>query len=362
MQSPLQRLYKTKIMFAAFVATIAGAAGMVAAGWPDWRTITALICGALFTVGVVLIGFQYVGNEDAAEENKRQLREAVSEEAPSIQRAVVNAMALAPKSILDVTASDVVDRVVENSLAKQLGDQELAADVYADLKAQVLSSKERWRNLRISASLASWKPSELAPKPMFVATFRYDYHVTKPARVMRFASVADRNEYRELQRDPSFTEVWYVGSQSGLDGASPDAFQLVEVTVNGQLRKSRRTTRLGAQYYSVDLGPEVDAGGDVAISFTYRGLVLQHGHLLYIDLAKPTKGLTVNLAYGNAGISYVNFTDFIAAAKRPAISQAQATDPNPSVSLTFDGWVMPRGGMTFTWELDDESAVTPSEP
>jgi hypothetical protein len=90
------------------------------------------------------------------------------------------------------------------------------------------------------------------------------------------------------------------------------------------------------------------------MSFTYRALLQQHGHLLRVDLTKPVKGLTVNLAYGGTGIRYVSIADYVAAARQPAISRLPATDPSPSVSLTFDGWVFPKGGVAFVWVLEQE--------
>jgi hypothetical protein len=195
---------------------------------------------------------------------------------------------------------------------------------------------------------------------MFVATFRYDYRVVNPPQAMRFASTSDLHEYRELQADPAMTEVWYFQPRAGLDGASADAFELVEVTVDGKRQKIRRTAKAGTQLYSVYLATGAHGpAGDVTVSFTYRGLVQQRGHLLYIDLIRPTKGLTINLAYGGAGISYINVADYIAAAKQPVISLLPADSPSPSVSLTFDGWVMPKGGVAFVWVLEDEITSKP---
>jgi hypothetical protein len=191
---------------------------------------------------------------------------------------------------------------------------------------------------------------------MFVAAFRYDYHVVRPAKVMRFASVSNHDEYRELQQtDAAMTEVWYFQPKAGLDGASPDAFQLIEVIVDGTQQKIRRTSKAGTQLYSVYLeDAEQESNDAVAVSFTYRGLVQQHGHLLNIDLTKPTKGLTVQLAYGGAGIRKVSVSDHIAAAKQPVVSRVSADGPSPSVSLTFEGWVMPRAGVEFVWVLNTE--------
>jgi len=52
---------------------------------------------------------------------------------------------------------------------------------------------------------------------------------------VRFACVADRDEYRELLRDPTTVSVWYFGHPTGIDAASRDAFELVQCAVNGTL-------------------------------------------------------------------------------------------------------------------------------
>lgn len=342
MQSSLQQLYKTKFVLVSFIATVVGAAVMVAAGWPSWQAIAALIGGALFTVGVVLVAFQYVGNETADRLADERTNRAVSAAAPALVSSVIDSIANTPRQILDVTSPEVLDRVVENSLAKQLGDRTFAADVYRDLKAQVLRSPERWYDLRISAALTPWSGGKRTTHiPMFVATFRYDFRATHISPTMRFACVTDLDEYRELQADPGMTEVWYFQPKPGFDGSSPDIFELAEVVVDGHRQKIRRTSKAGAQYYSARLSTAADAlSGETVVSFTYHGLLQQHGHLLHVDLAKPTKGLTMNLAYGDAGIRYVSVADYVAAAKQPMISRRPTTDPSPAVSLIFDGWVL----------------------
>lgn len=366
MQSPLQRLYKTKFVLTSFVGVVAGYLLMALGNHLDALSGFAFLKAVdlhdigivLMTSSLVVVVFTYLGNEDAEREAKRQFREAIRDETPAIRDSVIEAMAFTPDRVLDVLASPVVDRVVENSLAKQLGSREFAADVYADLKAQLLRSTERWRNLRISVNLSSWdNPSKLTAS-MLTATFRYDYHASNLGEVLRFASVSDRDEYRRLQADPTYTEVWYVGSSSGLDGAAPDAFELMGVSVNDQQQKVTRSSKAGAQFFSVYLDPELRwTRKEAVVSFTYRGLVLRHGHLLYIDLTKPVKGLTISLTYGGTGIGHISVVDYIAAAKQPAIFQLPSSDPSPSVGVTFDGWVLPKGGVAFVWVLDGETAA-----
>lgn len=43
MQSPLQRLYKTKFVLVALVATVVGTVLLFVAGWPSWQTVASLV-------------------------------------------------------------------------------------------------------------------------------------------------------------------------------------------------------------------------------------------------------------------------------------------------------------------------------
>jgi hypothetical protein len=59
-----------------------------------------------------------------------------------------------------------------------------------------------------------------------------------------------------------------------------------------------------------------------AIGFrTYRVLVQRHGHLLYLVLPRPTKGVHVRLNYGGAGIRRVNALDYFGSAQQTRIDQ-----------------------------------------
>jgi hypothetical protein len=167
--------------------------------------------------------------------------------------------------------------------------------------------------------------------------------------------VSDLDEYRELLQDPTVMKVWYFEPLGTLDGASEEAFQLTEVAVDGRAVRPRRTTRAGAQVDTVNLGAEAVADGrTMTISYTYRVLVQRHGHLLYLDVSRPTKGLRIQFSYGNCGIRYVNVLDYVASSRQPQVSRLPATEPTPSVAIGFDGWVLPKAGVAFVWVLEDE--------
>jgi hypothetical protein len=139
-----------------------------------------------------------------------------------------------------------------------------------------------------------------------------------------------------------------------VDAASREAFELVQMSVDGKPRKIRRTERKGSQIYTASLGVDVEGDKLVTVAYTYRVLVKRHGHVLYLDLPRPTKGLKVRFDYGSAGVSRVNALDFIASAQSPRVTQTPDSVPARSVDVSFDGWIFPRSGVAFVWVLEDE--------
>jgi hypothetical protein len=177
---------------------------------------------------------------------------------------------------------------------------------------------------------------------------------------MRFVCVSDLDEYRESLQDPSCTVVHYFQPIGSLDGASEEAFQLVELTVDGRPRPIRRATRAGVQLFTASLGGDAASTGErqLAIAYTYRVLVQQHGHLLHLDFNRPTKGFKVQFAYGGCGIRYVSVLDYIASSRQARVSRLPASAPTPSIALGFDGWILPKAGAAFVWVLEGEMEPT----
>ena len=128
-----------------------------------------------------------------------------------------------------------------------------------------------------------------------------------------------------------------------LHRGSEQAFQFVELTVDGLQRPVRRTTRTGAQIFTVSLGTEgAIAKRTLAISDTYRVLIQQQGHLLHLDISRPTKGLRVELAYGGCDIRHINIVDYIASSRQPGLTQLPRSEPTPSATLHSTGGFCPR--------------------
>jgi hypothetical protein len=365
MKSPLHRLYQTKLTLLAVVLTVAGVALLVASylaeelnRWAWLTSVPAVEFGAaLFTTGLIVVAFEYLDREDAERRAMQRFRKVLREQAPAIRDAVVKGFAFSPDALVDVASPATLDKIVRNCLAIQLGDRQLAEDVYADLREQVHRSPERARNTDISVALAPWQHAPASGKgSMFVATIRWEYRVIPYHPVMRFACTSDLSEYRDQLQEPG-THVHYFEPVAGLDGASKEAFELVKFAVNGRQLPARRTTRAGSQTYTANLGAAVIAAKrEVTVSFTYRVLVQRHSHLLHLDIGMPTKGLKIHFGYGDCGIRHVNLLDYIASPHEPRITSLAAAGPSPHIEVAHDGWVFPKAGVAFVWVLEGEVA------
>jgi hypothetical protein len=175
---------------------------------------------------------------------------------------------------------------------------------------------------------------------MFVATIRWEYRVRPAGPVMRFACISGMGEYRDLLRDPTTSSAWYFEPLGAVTAESRDAFELVQLAVNGADRTIRRTERRGAQV-SVTLGKATASCEDVTISYNYRVLVQRCGYLLYLDLPRPAKGVHVRLDYGQADIGYVNVLDYFASPDALQVERSPGTAPAKTVDVSFDGQIFP---------------------
>lgn len=363
MHNLIDQLYKTKLQLIAVLAVVGGIACLMLAHWsttagaPGWLAALPIseIGSTLFGTGLLAVFFEYVDRKHGDERTDQRVREAVRKEAPAIRDAVLDSFAFDPSSLTDIASPETLDHIAANALGLRLGDQALAADVYADVRNQVIRAPERWYDMNITVDLTPWTVGPATGRgSMFVATLRWEYRVTPANPTMRFACVSDPAEYRDLLRDQATTSAWYVDRSTPVDAASRDAFELVQLLVNGKARALGRTERQGAQLYTASLGPEAASGKPITVVYTYRVLVQRHGHVLYLDLPRPTKGLKVQFSYGDAGIRRVNTLDFIASAQSARVEDTPSSVPTRSVDIGFDGWIFPRSGVAFVWVLEDE--------
>lgn len=315
------------------------------------------IGSTLFASGLITIAYGYIEREDGEARATARLRSVFNQEAPAIRDAVIDGLAFNVDTLKSLSSPETIDQIIRNCLAVRLGDETLAADIYTDLYTQVVRTAERRHQARTSVTLTPWEGGpDHGAGAQFVATIRWEYRVVPTEARQRFTCVSDLEEYRRLV-EAGTNDVWYFEPTVGLTAASRDAFALVQFTVDGEPLRIRRSARAASQGFSVELLPE-HLGREVSLSYTYRVLVQKHGHLLYLDVAQPTHGLTVELDYSHTNIRHVTALDFVASSRQPRTTYSPESTPGRSVSVSTDGWLFPKSGIAFVWVLDEEVGET----
>lgn len=367
MQEPLDELHKTKLTLVAVILTVVGLALMITAKVFDtrWHWLGNLpvleIGSTLFIAGFLSIALDYFDGKEKDARDTVRLGRAIDHKADALVRAALNGMVASVDNVA-VLAADQQDRLITNGLTARLGDATFASEIYTDIRDQAIRASERWHDARVQIALspltmvrgsgeaAPSGPVAIPAEPTFVVTIRWEYTVVPTVATRHFACVSDKDEYRELAEDAGATSAWFMRLKEGVDPGSRQAYELVQFTVDGEDAPIRRAARKGGQTYSVTIGKEhVEAAEPVRVSYTYRALVSAASHVLHIDLEQPTRGIEVELAYGDTEITNVSVIDAIASSKAARVQRTPASVPGRSVTVEFDGWAFPRSGVSFVW-------------
>jgi len=357
----LQRIYRLKVTIMALLSLIIGVGLQILAAYA--ATVAPALAflplseigGTLFAAGLFGIAWDYFDGKDKEERENERIRAILKESAPDFRDAVVRGFAVENDDLKRVATPELLDQIAGNVLALRLGDREFAEEVYADVRDQAIRAPERWHDVDVQIRVSPAGGRSAKGVPLFIVTARWEYTFIPSHATQRFACVSDKDEFRELVTDIPATAAWFMTPASGLGAAAQESFELVQYSIDGQERSIRRSARKTGQTYSVNIGEEaVRSQQPVTVSFTYRTLTLQAGHMLHFDIDQPTKGLTVSLDYSDTDIAQVKVLDLIASSKHARIQRTPQSVPGRSVSVDFDGWVFPRTGIAFVWTLNSE--------
>lgn len=281
--------------------------------------------------------------------------------------AVLEAFAANHADLKRVATPEMLDQIISNSLALRLDDQQFAREIYADVRDQAVSASERHLDASVSIELSPTIPAFSAGKAeptfrssdrYFTVTVRWEYTVVPAHAQRRFLCTSDRDEYSESANARGDTTSWFMSPASGLDAAAIEAFELTRFTVDGETRPIRRSVRKGGQIYTASVGADVvPAGRPVTISYTYRTVTTQAGHLLYFNVEQPTRDLRMSFDYGQCDMSSVSVLDLIPTMRPARIERPKANEPNPVLRIDIDGWIFPRAGVGFVWALTTETSA-----
>ena len=360
--SLLHRLRRLKAALLAVSFTLAGILLMMLNAWltplqlGEWQWLHALplgeLGGTLFGAGLLSTFFEYTFRRDQERAVLERFRQTIREEAPALRDAVIEAFRFDRQDVARIATPELLDDLARTSLGLRFGDPAFGREVYADIRHQAMAAEERWYDARVDATLGIPRGRSIAPTPFFDLRVRWEYTVTPRHRFRKFAVVSDRQRYDQLVAERGETSVWYRRPVPGLAVSDPEVFALEQFTVNGTPVPFTRQVDEVSQVYTVDLGEQViQQEQAVVISFSFRTRTLRSGHVVHLDIDRPTRGLDVELRYDPEQVGQMRILDFASIGEGGRLTQVPNT---PTLRYRYDGWLFPRAGMVFVWTLPDE--------
>lgn len=361
-QSLHHRLRQLKAALLAVSFTLAGILLMMLNAWlsplqlGSWQWLHALplgeLGGTLFGAGLLSTFFEYTFRRDQERAVAERFRQTIREEAPALRDAVIEAFCFDRQDVARIATPELLDDLARTSLGLRFGDPAFGREVYADIRHQAMAAEERWYDARVDATLGIPRGRSTAPTPFFDLRVRWEYTVTPRHRFRKFAVVSDRQRYDQLVAERGETSVWYRRPVPGLAVSDPEVFALEQFTVNGTPVPFSRQVDEVSQVYTVDLGEQViQQEQAVVISFSFRTRTLRSGHVVHLDIDRPTRGLDVELRYDPEQVGQMRILDFASIGEGGRLTQVPNT---PTLRYRYDGWLFPRAGMVFVWTLPDE--------
>ena len=356
------RLRRLKAALLAVSFTLAGILLMMLNAWltplqlGDWQWLHALplgeLGGTLFGAGLLSTFFEYAFRRDQERAVTERFRQTIREEAPALRDAVIEAFRFDRQDVARIATPELLDDLARTSLGLRFGDPAFGREVYADIRHQAMAAEERWYDARVDATLGIPRGRSTAPTPFFDLRVRWEYTVTPRHRFRKFAVVSDRQRYDQLVAERGETSVWYRRPVPGLAANDPEVFALEQFTVNDTPVPFSRQVDEVSQVYTVDLGAQViQQEQAVVVSFSFRTRTLRRGHVVHLDIDRPTRGLDVELRYDPEQVGQMRILDFASIGEGGRLTQVPNT---PTLRYRYDGWLFPRAGMVFVWTLPDE--------
>lgn len=358
------RLRKVKAALLAVSLTLAGILLMMLNGWiehlklGDWEWLHSIplgeLGGTLFGAGLLSTLFEYSFRKEQEEATVEQFRQIIHEQAPAMRDAVVEGFAIHPEDLKRVSNPDLLDDIAANVMSLRLGDEQFAREIYTDIRDQAVRAAERWYDVEVRVRLSSILERSTEGTPLFDVTVEWEYTTVPSGSVRRFACVSDRQEYRELLLDVPATSPWLMQNRPGVDAASRESYELLELTVDGRPQAIRRSTRKTGQTYSVQLDAAACSGEPVRIRQVFRVVTPKWGHRLYFELPQPCRRLSLSIDYTNTDIAHLTISDTVATSRAAQITRSPAAVAGKVVSVDMPGWLLPKSGFSATWTLNAE--------
>lgn len=137
MNGPLNRLYRTKLLFVSVVLVVSGSGLLIVSRWigeritDGWVRLLPLseLGGILVGAALLSIWLDRFMSREQEEIDEQRLRRLLHDQAPVMRDAVLDAFAADHADLQRVANPETVDAIIRNGLAVRLNDDQFASEI-----------------------------------------------------------------------------------------------------------------------------------------------------------------------------------------------------------------------------------------
>lgn len=328
------------------------------------------LADAILTIAVVALAFEYFVRQEA----QTQLTELVRQEAQRERSALINEIASIvlskPETLLSSLSKAKLHQVINSGLAITLGDKQLANELYDGLLRTIGEFKERWIETHHTVTLTRVDDNESksVQSAYYQAYVTLRYQTILKRKAFEFRCISSKQVYDDAIWDGlDIFYLWLMYPSEAFPRPSRACFDVTGMSVNGIPLSIDMFENLEFTSHSLCFtchSPRLASlqGKLVTIEARFKVKVPKNRHQVNLWVPFPSRGMFVEVDYGDTDIARMVVCDMFVSRQRPDIRLLPTPERPRRIEVEVDEWVFPRGGSVFVWQLNGETYVNNSAP
>lgn len=327
--------------------------------------ITDWLASALLSTAIVGFAYEWLVRGETQQSLEILLQQSLDSQNAKIVDSVIFEI---PRALIlnkDVQTrlltgnNELLESAIRNFLGLRLGNEVMGAGLYEGILSKTLSYPERYldfRNEIILTSITDASIPEVVRKRFYNVTLNIRYRTKLQAEEIRFARALDTDEYNARMRDLKYRYVLLFPQDRHFPVDQP-IMELTSFKINGIELPPESSAEKGAQEWIIGkpaLMQWIDK--EVTIQYSITTKTYRYGHSFTASIVTPTLKSLFIFNFAKADIAHASAYDFFVSSKPPVVYRTPTHNPQMLV-VELDEWAFPKGGVVFSWTLEEERQV-----
>lgn len=315
------------------------------------------LADACFTAAIVGLTFEWFVRRESTGELDEIIQQKLDLNYGRLLEEIPKLLITDRDLIQKVLRESDLDEILLSSLQIKLGDAQLGQDILNGIILNLFVNREWRANLTYKVTLSSITDEDVVEAvrdDYFQAFVDYRYDVKLHFEEFVFTCVSTIEEHQSANRHPNEVR-WLFELTKQFPVIDTSVFDIEFIRVDDlslNLERDQTSGKLKIIGHHRALADKL--GKAVTVHYRYWLKLQKRGHLFSVNMAHPSKKVSIEFDYAKTDIHYVNAMSFFVSGRSPVITYAPERGRHHRIGIELDDWALPRGGVIFVWVLNGE--------